>query len=257
MVHYCPWPAAKRYSKHFNVNSISFHFFASTGTLAVSAHSLKMVIDKPKGKASMPFTWEIETLLMVDIMGIFGVTISQLNFMGIGLSTDNLEGVTFANPECTGEIGLVDDIETTGSETFQLACKASVSNSKAMKSGDVYLVLTRAKGQVVRPAIVIDVKDIFNIQEALEHFISEGAFISDFSMLGRIERDCIIMIAKDDIIMVNNEALMKLVGPFITPYDTKQIPKGVHVRVKIPLKGKHHTTGRQGVLSNQLKMCLK
>ena len=196
-----------------------------------------MVIDKPKNEASLPFQWKIDSLLMVDLMGIFGITMSQLNFLAIGFDTGKLEGLTFENPDCNGQIDLIKDPTQRTSETFQIVCKASISNSAAFRTGDVYLIMTRAAGQVVRPAIVIDVADTINIQETLENFISEGAFISDFAMLGRIERNCIIMIAKDEIVMVENQKLMDVVKPFITEYDTKMIPEGVHVRVMIPLKG--------------------
>ncbi|XP_065055347.1 uncharacterized protein LOC135683868 [Rhopilema esculentum] len=218
------------------VDGINSWKIKAEGTVGVSAHSLKMVIDKPKNEASLPFQWKIDSLLMVDLMGIFGITMSQLNFLAIGLDTGKLEGLTFENPDCNGQIDLIKDPTQRTSETFQIVCKASISNSAAFRAGDVYLIMTRAAGQVVRPAIVIDVADTINIQETLENFISEGAFISDFAMLGRIERNCIIMIAKDEIVMVENKKLMDVVKPFITEYDTKMIPEGVHVRVMIPLK---------------------
>ncbi len=122
-------------------------------------------------------------------------------------------------------------------DTFQIVAKASVAFSKALQQGEVWLVLTRPAGTTTKAAVIIDVKDTINIKDALEVFITQGGFISDFGMIGRIERDCIIMCAKDDIIMVQNEDLMSLVSKFITEYDTKQIPKGVNVRVLVPMKG--------------------
>ncbi len=92
-------------------------------------------------------------------------------------------------------------------------------------------------GQVVKAAIIIDVKDTINIKDALEIFITQKDFISDFGMIGRIERDCVIMLAKEDIVMVDNDDFDALVSKFLTPHDTKQIPKGVNVRVLVPVKG--------------------
>lgn len=200
------------------------------GSIGVSAHSVTMTIDKPKGQVNMPFKWEITSVLMVDLMGVFGITMDYFKFNDVGFASEKLEGITFNGAQMDGILN--------PDESYQLVCKASVSNSAALKSGDVYLILTRPAGQVTKAAIIIDIKDIFNIGEALEVFIKQSSFISDFGMIGRIERDCIIMLAKEEIAMVDNDAINKLISPFITEHDTKQIPKGVNVRVKVPMKGK-------------------
>ena len=72
----------------------------------------------------------------------------------------NISGVTFNGATINGEMST--------SNTFQIVAKAGVAFSQAVKSGDVYLILTRVAGKVTRPAIIIDMKDIFNIGEALE-----------------------------------------------------------------------------------------
>eukprot|EP00794_Sanderia_malayensis_P016803 gene16803-18499_t len=198
------------------------------GIVGISSHRVKMIIDKPKGETSLPFTWEIPMVLMVDLMGIFGITASAMNFNDVGFDSTKLEGITFTGATINGQLELDD--------TFQIVAKASVALSQAVSNGEVWLILTRPTGSTTKAAIIIDVKDTINIQEALEVFITQKDFISDFGMIGRIERDCIIMLAKDDITMVQNEDLMTLVGKFITPHDTKQIPKGVNVRVLVPMK---------------------
>ena len=189
-----------------------------------------MIIDKPKGDVVLPFVWNIESaVLMADLMGIFGITTSSMNFNDIGLDTGKFDGITFATPIIKGQLNL--------DETFQIVAKSSVSFSAALGQGTVYLILTRPAGSVVKPAVIIDVVDSKNIQEALEVFITQKDFISDFAMIGRIERNCIIMLAKEDIVMVQNEDLMTLVKDFITEHDTKQIPAGCNVRVMVPMKG--------------------
>ena len=188
-----------------------------------------MKIEKPKGKVSMPFTWEIASVLMADVLGIFGITMSYFNFNDIGFDSSKLEGITFNGATMKGLLN--------PDESYQIVCNASVSFSQALRSGDVYLILSRASGQVTKPAIIIDIKDIFNIGEALEVFIAQSSFISDFGMIGRIERDCIIMLAKEEITMVDDEQINNLTSSFITEHDRKQIPEGVNVRVKVPMKG--------------------
>ena len=71
-----------------------------------------------------------------------------------------IAGVTFNGATISGEMST--------SNTFQIVAKAGVAFSQAVKSGDVYLILTRVAGKVTRPAIIIDMKDIFNIGEALD-----------------------------------------------------------------------------------------
>ena len=188
-----------------------------------------MKINKPKGQVSMPFTWEIASVLMADLMGIFGITMDYFKFNDIGFDSTKLEGITFNGAAMKGVLN--------PDESYQIVCKASVSFSAAIKSGDVYLILTRPAGQVTKASVIIDIRDIFNIGEALEVFVRQASFISDFGMIGRIERDCIIMLAKEDITMIDNDEINKLVSPFITEHDTKQIPEGVNVRVKVPMKG--------------------
>ena len=190
---------------------------------------MTMTIDKPKGQVSMPFTWDISSVLMGDLLGLFGITMDYFKFNDIGFDSTKLEGITFNGAAMKGQLN--------PDESYQIVCKASVSFSQAIKSGDVYLILTRPAGQVTKPAVIIDIRDIFNIGEALEVFIRQSSFISDFGMIGRIERDCIIMLAKEEITMVDNDEINKLISPFITEHDTRQIPKGVNVRVKVPMKG--------------------
>ena len=188
-----------------------------------------MKINKPKGKIAMPFTWEITSVLMADLLGIFGITMDYFKFNDIGFDSTKLEGITFNGAEMKGILN--------PDESYQIVCNASVSNSQALKSGDVYLILARPAGQVTKPAIIIDIRDIFNIGEALEVFIRQSSFISDFGMIGRIERDCIIMLAKKEITMVDDNEINRLTSPFMTEHDTRQIPEGVNVRVKVPMKG--------------------
>ena len=188
-----------------------------------------MTIDKPNGKTGMPFTWEITSVLMADLLGIFGITMDYFKFNDIGFDSTKLEGITFNGAEMKGILN--------PDETYQIVCKSSISNSQALKSGDVYLILTRPAGQVTKAAVIIDVRDIFNIGEALEVYIRQSSFISDFGMIGRIERDCIIMLAKEEITMVDDVEINRLISAFITEHDTKQIPAGVNVRVKVPMKG--------------------
>ena len=54
------------------------------------------------------------------------------------------------------------------SNIFQIVAKAEVALSQAVKSGEVYLILTRVAGKVTQAAIIIDMLDMFNIGEALE-----------------------------------------------------------------------------------------
>ncbi len=188
-----------------------------------------MIIDKPKNEETLPFTWDIDMVLMVDLMGIFGITSSAMNFNSVGFDGSVLDGITMTGATIKGQLGL--------DETFQIVAKANVAFSKATQSADVLLILTRPAGQVTKPAIIIDVKDTINIKDALEVFIRQKDFISDFGMIGRIERDCIIMLAKEKIVMVQNEDVMNLMSKFLVAHDTKQIPEGVNVRVLVPMKG--------------------
>lgn len=199
------------------------------GSIGVSSHSITMKINKPKGQISMPFTWEITSVLMADLMGIFGITTDYFKFNDIGFDSTKLDGITFNGAEMKGVLN--------PDQSYQIVCKATVASSAALKSGVVYLILTRPTGQVTKAAIVIDISDIHNIGEALEVFIKQSGFISDFGMIGRIERDSIITLAKEDIAMVDNDAINEMVAPFITEHDTKQIRKGVNVLVKVPMKG--------------------
>ena len=181
----------------------------------------------------MPFTWEIESVLMVDLLGVFGITLLKgYNFKDVAFDTSKLEGITFNGAAMKGLLN--------PDESFQIVCKANVGSSQALKSGVVYLILARPAGQVTKSAVIIDVKDIYNIGEALEVFIKHASFISDFKMIGRIERDCIIMLAKQEITVVDDVEINKLVSPFITEHDTRQIPEGVNLRVKVPMKGVYH-----------------
>ena len=178
----------------------------------------------------MPFTWEIESVLMTDLLGVFGITLLKgYNFKEVGFDTSKLDGITFNGAAMKGLLN--------PDESFQIICKASVSSSQALKSGEVYLILTRPAGKVTKSAVIIDVKDIYNIGEALEVFIKHSSFISDFKMIGRIERDCIIMLAKEEITIVDDAEINELVSPFITEHDTREIPEGVNLRVKVPMKG--------------------
>ena len=199
------------------------------GTIALSTHTVTMTINKPKGKIGMPFIWEISSVLMVDLLGKFGITMSYFNFNDIGFDSTKLEGIIFNGATIKGLLN--------PDESFQIVCKASVSFSQAIKSGHVYLILARPAGQVTKPAIIIDIDNTINIGDALEVFITQKSFISDFGMIGRIQRNCIIMLAKEEITMVDNNEIKNLLAPFIKPYATKQIPKGVNVRVKVPMKG--------------------
>ena len=204
-------------------------FLSGLGSIGVSTHTIAMTIDKPKGKVEMPFTWEITSVLMANLLGIFGIRMDSFKFNDIGFDSTKLQGITFNGAEMKGVLN--------PDESYQIVCKASVSNSQALKSGDVYLVLARPAGQVTKAAIIIDVKEIYNIGEALQVFITQASFISDFGMIGRIERHCIIMLAKTEITMVDDDEINKLISAFITEHDTREIPEGVNVRVKVPMKG--------------------
>ena len=61
--------------------------------MGVSTHTLEMTIDKPKDEESIPFTWKIASVLMGDLMGLFGITMSQMNFNDIGFDSTPLEGM--------------------------------------------------------------------------------------------------------------------------------------------------------------------
>ena len=177
----------------------------------------------------MPFTWEITSVLMGNLLGIFGITMDYFRFNDIGFDSTKLEGITFNGAAMKGLLN--------PDESFQIVCKAPVSISKVLKSVDAYLILTRPAGQVTKSALIIDVKDISNIGEALEVFIRQSSFINSFGMIGKIKQDCVIMLAKEEIAMVESDEINKLTSPFITEHDTRQIPKGVNVRVKVPMEG--------------------
>ena len=185
-------------------------------------------IDKDLKKSTMKMKWRIHNVAMGDVIGLFGIKMDVFKFNDIAFDSTKLEEITFASASIEGIL--------KPDETYQIVAKASVSNSKAFKSGDVYLVLTRNADEATKAALAIDIRDVHNIGEALEHLIDQHDFISDFGLLGRIERDCIIMLAKDDIVTAG-ESIDNLLSAFITPTATKMIPKGVNVRVKIPVKG--------------------
>ena len=188
-----------------------------------------MTIDKPKGHVSMPFTWEISSVLMGDLLGIFGIKLDYFNFNDIGFDSAKFKGIRFNGAAMKGILN--------PDESFQIICKASVSFSNALKSVDVYLILARPAGQLTKSAVIIYVKGVKTIGEALEAFNKQWSVINDFGMIRKIKQDCIIMLAKEDITMVDNDEINKLISPFITEHDTRQIPKGVNVRVKVPMEG--------------------
>ena len=187
-----------------------------------------MKINKVEGQVSMPFTWEVESITITELMGIFEVTMDSFKFEEVGFDSAQLEGITFNGAAMKGALN--------PDESYQLVCKSKATFSKL--SGDVYLILTRPAEQVTKASVIIEIKEISDVGQALGAFATQFAFISGFGMIGVIERDCIIMLAKDDITMIDDDEIDKLVSPFITEHDTKHIPKGVNVRVKVPIKGK-------------------
>ena len=99
------------------------------------------------------------------------------------------------------------------------------------------MILTRVKGGIVSPAVVLAVTKIVNIKQLFEFILDGYDFAGNYGMIENIQDDSMIMIAREDVVMVKNDALERVISAFITEHDTKSIPKGLHIRVKVPLKG--------------------
>ena len=142
-----------------------------------------------------------------------------------------LPGMQFTNPEITGQI------QTDG--TFQLVSKANVGVTATLKDEDVFVVLSRVKGGTVKAAVVLAITQVVNIKDLFDFLFDKHEFAGNYGMIQSIQDDSVVMIAQDDVVMVENKALKTAMSEFITEHDTKTIPKGLNMRVKVPLKGMH------------------
>ena len=137
----------------------------------------------------------------------------------------------FTNPEITGQI------QTDG--TFQLVSKANVGITATLKDEDVFVVFSRVKGGTVKAAVVLAITQVVNIKDLFDFLFDKYEFNGKYGMIQSIQDDSVVMIAQDDVVMLENKALKTAMLEFITEHDTKSIPKGLHLRVKVPLKGMH------------------
>ncbi len=93
----------------------------------ISTHAMRMTIDKPKEEENFPFTWQIRMVGMMDLMGLFGITSSAMNFNDVGIDGSIIDGVTFTDATIKGQIN--------ADNSFQIVAKSSVAMSKASQQG--------------------------------------------------------------------------------------------------------------------------
>lgn len=187
-----------------------------------------MTLDKAKEKEVLPFTWEISSITLPDLLGAFELSVEDnMDFNEVGFASDKLNDIEFAGPTITGQIDL--------DEGFQIITKASIPMKEKTEFS---LILTKEAGETVKSAVVIDIKEQSSIRSGLDTFITHNDFISAFALITNIEGDCLIMAAKEEITVVYDDDLTNMMSKFITEYDTTEIPEGVHVRISVPMLGK-------------------
>ena len=75
-----------------------------------------------------------------------------------------------------------------------------------------------------------------NIKELMDPLMKNQATIRAYAMLRRFIGQCVLLIAPKEIVMIEDEDLLTYLKPVLTPSDTKMIPKGVTIKVKVPMK---------------------